>query len=112
MNQIFLEVLTRYTNKITRFKLSQIWRVGVLLQAKEVWVHDMCFSGHLWVQLSSLYGKLLVVLMIAFTLVEVMDNSVKLLSLQVWFMSCLTTFPTDNLYIASILNLIFKNTNK
>ncbi|XP_054261038.1 proton channel OtopLc-like isoform X2 [Macrosteles quadrilineatus] len=38
--------------------------------------------GHLWVQLSSLYGKLLIILMIAFTLVEVMDNNVKLLSLQ------------------------------
>jgi len=38
--------------------------------------------GHLWVQLSSLYGKLLVILMIAFTLVEVMDTPVKLLSLQ------------------------------
>lgn len=25
---------------------------------------------------------------------------------------CLTAFPTDKLYIASILNLIFKNTNK
>ncbi|XP_014244934.1 otopetrin-2-like isoform X2 [Cimex lectularius] len=37
---------------------------------------------YLWVVLSSIYGKLLVVLMIAFSLVEVMDNSVKLLSLQ------------------------------
>ncbi|XP_039294561.1 proton channel OtopLc-like [Nilaparvata lugens] len=37
---------------------------------------------YLWVLLSSLYGKLLIILMIAFTLIESMDNSVKLLSLQ------------------------------
>ncbi|RZF38828.1 hypothetical protein LSTR_LSTR000531, partial [Laodelphax striatellus] len=41
-----------------------------------------CFSCYLWVLLSSLYGKLLIILMIAFTLIESMDNSVKLLSLQ------------------------------
>jgi hypothetical protein len=37
----------------------------------------------LWILLSSLYGKLVVVLMLAFCITEVMDNSIKLLSLQV-----------------------------
>nr|CAD7402564.1 unnamed protein product [Timema poppensis] len=39
---------------------------------------------HLWILLSSLYGRLLVILMVAFCITEVMDNSVKLLSLQVY----------------------------
>nr|CAD7257584.1 unnamed protein product [Timema shepardi] len=38
---------------------------------------------HLWILLSSLYGRLLVILMVAFCITEVMDNSVKLLSLQI-----------------------------
>lgn len=37
---------------------------------------------YLWVILSSLYGKTLIILMLAFCLIEVMDNSVKLLTLQ------------------------------
>lgn len=44
-----------------------------------------CCSCYLWILLSSLYGKLVVVLMLAFCVTEVMDNSVKLLSLQVWW---------------------------
>lgn len=41
----------------------------------------MC-SHHFWVTLSSFYGMLLVILMIAISLVEVMDNPVKMLSIQ------------------------------
>ncbi|XP_073999455.1 proton channel OtopLc-like isoform X2 [Rhodnius prolixus] len=41
--------------------------------------HAFC---QLWILLSSLYGKLLLVLMVAFSLVEVMDNPITLLSLQ------------------------------
>uniref|UniRef100_A0A8D9AJP4 Otopetrin-2 n=1 Tax=Cacopsylla melanoneura TaxID=428564 RepID=A0A8D9AJP4_9HEMI len=38
--------------------------------------------SYFWVLLSTLYGKILIVLMIAFCLIEVMDNSIKLLTLQ------------------------------
>ena len=41
------------------------------------------FSSHLWVALSAMYGKLLVLLMVAFCLIEVMDNQVKPLTFQV-----------------------------
>jgi len=40
-------------------------------------------SSQLWVSLSTLYGQLLIVLMLTFCLTEVMDNTVKLLTLQV-----------------------------
>ena len=40
-------------------------------------------STHLWVSLSSMYGKLLVVLMLAFCFTEVMDNSIAPLTFQV-----------------------------
>lgn len=42
-------------------------------------------STHLWVSLSSMYGKLLVVLMLAFCFTEVMDNSIAPLTFQVQF---------------------------
>jgi len=38
---------------------------------------------HLWVALSSMYGKLLIVLMLAFCMTEVMDNSITPLTFQV-----------------------------
>jgi hypothetical protein len=41
------------------------------------------FSTHLWVSLSSMYGKLMVVLMLAFCFTEVMDNSIAPLTFQV-----------------------------
>jgi len=41
------------------------------------------FSNQLWITLSSMYGKLLVLLMMAFCLTEVMDNAVKPLAFQV-----------------------------
>ncbi|XP_032795796.2 proton channel OtopLc isoform X1 [Daphnia magna] len=41
---------------------------------------------HLWVSLSSMYGKLLVVLMLAFCFTEVMDNSIAPLTFQGVFM--------------------------
>ncbi|XP_067000324.1 proton channel OtopLc [Anabrus simplex] len=53
---------------------------------------------HLWVLLSSLYGKLVVVLMLAFCLTEVMDNNIKLLSLQGIFLMYL--------YVGSIAVII------
>lgn len=40
------------------------------------------FSNHFWVTLSSFYGLVLVILMFAICLIEVMDNPVKLLSVQ------------------------------
>ena len=42
-----------------------------------------CFSTHMWVVLSSMYGKLVVLLTIAFCLTEVMDNSILPLTFQV-----------------------------
>lgn len=39
-------------------------------------------SHHFWVTLSSFYGTVLVILMFAICLIEVMDNPVKLLSIQ------------------------------
>lgn len=39
-------------------------------------------SHHFWVTLSSFYGTILVILMFAICLIEVMDNPVKLLSVQ------------------------------
>lgn len=53
---------------------------------------------HLWILLSSLYGKLVVVLMLAFCITEVMDNSIKLLSLQGIFLMYL--------YVGSIAVII------
>nr|CAD7568198.1 unnamed protein product [Timema californicum] len=53
---------------------------------------------HLWILLSSLYGRLLVILMVAFCITEVMDNSVKLLSLQGIFLMYL--------YVGSIAVII------
>ncbi|XP_063232672.1 proton channel OtopLc-like isoform X3 [Bacillus rossius redtenbacheri] len=53
---------------------------------------------HLWIVLSSLYGRLLVILMLAFCVTEVMDNSVKLLSLQGVFLMYL--------YVGSIAVII------
>lgn len=41
------------------------------------------FSSHLWVTLSAMYGKLLVLLMLAFCLTEVMDNQIRPLKFQV-----------------------------
>ena len=43
-----------------------------------------CFSSHFWVSLSSLYGKFLVLLMLAFCLTEVMDNNIRPLLFQEW----------------------------
>jgi len=43
---------------------------------------DFDYSHHFWVTLSSFYGMVLVILMFAICLVEVMDNPVKLLSVQ------------------------------
>ena len=40
------------------------------------------FSSHFWVSLSSLYGKFLVLLMLAFCLTEVMDNNIRPLLFQ------------------------------
>ena len=40
-------------------------------------------SSHLWVALSSMYGKVLVLLMLAFCLTEVMDNQIRPLAFQV-----------------------------
>ena len=40
-------------------------------------------SSHMWVTLSSMYGKLLVLMMLAFCLTEVMDNNIKPLAFQV-----------------------------
>jgi len=45
--------------------------------------NTMCFSRYLWVALSSLYGQALVLVMLAVCLVEVMDNSVRIFSMQV-----------------------------
>ncbi|KAI5703897.1 hypothetical protein M8J76_004007 [Diaphorina citri] len=42
--------------------------------------------SYFWVLLSTLYGKILIVLMITFCLIEVMDNSVKLLTLQGFYL--------------------------
>ncbi|XP_026274408.1 proton channel OtopLc-like isoform X3 [Frankliniella occidentalis] len=53
---------------------------------------------HLWVTLSSLYGKLVIVFMLAFCLTEVMDNPVRLLSLQGVFLMYL--------YVGSIAVII------
>ncbi|PSN55343.1 hypothetical protein C0J52_01831 [Blattella germanica] len=53
---------------------------------------------HLWILLSSLYGKLVAVLMLAFCITEVMDNSIKLLSLQGIFLMYL--------YVGSIAVII------
>ncbi|TRY73943.1 hypothetical protein TCAL_15703, partial [Tigriopus californicus] len=39
--------------------------------------------SHLWVTLSSMYGKFLVLLMLAFCLIEVMDNNIRPLAFQV-----------------------------
>ena len=39
-------------------------------------------SSHFWVSLSSLYGKFLVLLMLAFCLTEVMDNNIRPLLFQ------------------------------
>ena len=41
------------------------------------------FSSYLWVSLSSMYGKVLVMLMLAFCLTEVMDNKIRPLAFQV-----------------------------
>lgn len=43
----------------------------------------MCCSRYLWVALSSMYGQALVLVMLAVCLVEVMDNSVRIFSMQV-----------------------------
>ena len=43
------------------------------------------FSSHLWVALSSMYGKILVLLMVAFCLTEVLDNKIRPLAFQVIF---------------------------
>ncbi|KAK6626256.1 hypothetical protein RUM43_006563 [Polyplax serrata] len=51
-----------------------------------------------WVTLSNIYGQTLIVLMLTFTLTEVMDNSVKLLSLQGIFLMYL--------YVGSIAVII------
>ena len=50
------------------------------------WLNNLypsCFSTHMWVVLSSMYGKLVVLLTIAFCLTEVMDNSILPLTFQV-----------------------------
>ncbi|XP_021934985.1 uncharacterized protein LOC110837319 [Zootermopsis nevadensis] len=52
----------------------------------------------LWVLLSSLYGKLVVIVMLTFCVTEVMDNSIKLLSLQGIFLMYL--------YVGSIAVII------
>ena len=43
---------------------------------------DIFCSSHFWVSLSSLYGKFLVLLMLAFCLTEVMDNNIRPLLFQ------------------------------
>ena len=44
---------------------------------------NLIFSSHLWVALSSMYGKILVLLMVAFCLTEVLDNKIRPLAFQV-----------------------------
>ena len=56
------------------------------------------FSSHLWVTLSSMYGKFLVLLMLAFCLTEVMDNSIRPLAFQGIFMMYL--------YVGSIIAIM------
>ncbi|XP_046665368.1 proton channel OtopLc-like isoform X2 [Homalodisca vitripennis] len=68
--------------KPTRDKLRPGRLLGLLSPSHNDMLEHKEPFGHFWVQLSSLYGKLLVILMVAFTLIEVMDNPVKLLSLQ------------------------------
>ena len=45
-------------------------------------MEDILCSSHFWVSLSSLYGKFLVLLMLAFCLTEVMDNNIRPLLFQ------------------------------
>ena len=45
--------------------------------------YALIFSSHLWVALSAMYGKVLVLLMVAFCLTEVLDNKVRPLTFQV-----------------------------
>ncbi|XP_023321227.1 uncharacterized protein LOC111695966 [Eurytemora carolleeae] len=52
----------------------------------------------LWITLSAMYGKFLVLLMIAFCLIEVMDNNIKPLTFQAYFMMYL--------YIGSIIAIM------
>jgi len=52
----------------------------------------------LWITLSAMYGKMLVLLMIAFCLIEVMDNKIKPLTFQAYFMMYL--------YIGSIIAIM------
>jgi hypothetical protein len=56
------------------------------------------FSSHFWVTLSSLYGKFLVLLMLAFCLTEVMDNNIRPLAFQGVFMMYL--------YVGSIVAIM------
>lgn len=55
-------------------------------------------SSHLWVALSSMYGKVLVLLMLAFCLTEVMDNQIRPLAFQGVFMMYL--------YVGSIVAIM------
>jgi len=55
-----------------------LWAMGIT----NYYSFDVYYSHHCWVTLSSFYGMVLVILMFAICLIEVMDNPVKLLSLQ------------------------------
>lgn len=48
-----------------------------------LFAHHVFCSVHLWVALSAMYGKVLVLLMLAFCLIEVMDNNIKPMAFQV-----------------------------
>ncbi|XP_050430250.1 proton channel OtopLc-like isoform X2 [Adelges cooleyi] len=67
-----------------RPKLKSSRTIMNLLTSKggnDMFLHAESFH-HFWVTLSSFYGTLLVVLMLAICLIEVMDNPVKMLSMQ------------------------------
>ncbi len=58
----------------------------------------LLFSSYLWVAMSSMYGKLLVLLMLAFCLTEVMDNEIRPLAFQGLYMMYL--------YVGSIVAIM------
>ncbi|KAK9497805.1 hypothetical protein O3M35_003727 [Rhynocoris fuscipes] len=49
-------------------------------------LNHFCAFSSVWIVLSSIYGSILVVLMLSFSLIEVLDNNVPILSLQGWYL--------------------------
>ena len=64
----------------------------------DFFLHYYFFSSYLWVSLSSMYGKVLVMLMLAFCLTEVMDNKIRPLAFQVRKRNCFQLTNYSSIY--------------